>query len=151
VPILAVSKLALNRLDRRDQVFLVEQIADGKPLPDQVVAQIIDRTDGVPLFIEELTKSVLESGLLRQERDRYVLDRALPPLAIPMSLHASLLARLDRLRSIRLVAQIGAAIGRSFPSRSCVPSPAFPRANSKPRSLASSWFFSARHTTKCGL
>jgi predicted ATPase len=109
-----VTKLALNRLDRRDQVFLVEQIADGKPLPDQVVAQIIDRTDGVPLFIEELTKSVLESGLLRQERDRYVLDRALPPLAIPMSLHASLLARLDRLRSIRLVAQIGAAIGREF-------------------------------------
>jgi len=109
-----IIKLALNRLDRRDQVFLVEQIADGKPLPDQLVAQIVDRTDGVPLFIEELTKSVLESGLLRQERDRYVLDRALPSLAIPTSLHASLLARLDRLTSVRLVAQIGAAIGREF-------------------------------------
>jgi len=109
-----VTKLALNRLDRCDQVFLVEQIAEGKPLPDQVVAQIIDRADGVPLFIEELTKSVLESGLLRQERDGYVLDRALPPLAIPTSLQASLLARLDRLRSVRIVAQIGAAIGREF-------------------------------------
>jgi predicted ATPase len=96
--------------------FLVEQIADGKPLPDQVVAEIVDRTDSVPLFIEELTKSVLESGLLRQERDRYVLDRALPSLAIPTSLHASLLARFDRLTSVRLVAQIGAAIGREFSS-----------------------------------
>jgi len=60
------------------------------------VDDIVDRTDGVPLFIEELTKSVLESGLLRQERDRYVLDRALPALAIPTSLHASLLARLGK-------------------------------------------------------
>src|SRR5216683_599751 len=63
-----------------------------------------------------MTKSVLESGLLREETDRYVLDRALPPLAIPTSLHASLLARLDRLASVRLVAQIGAAIGREFSS-----------------------------------
>jgi predicted ATPase len=68
----------------------------------------------VPLFVEELTKSVLESGLLREEVDRYVLDGALPPLAIPTSLHASLMARLDRLASVRLVAQIGAAIGREF-------------------------------------
>jgi predicted ATPase/class 3 adenylate cyclase len=109
-----VTKLALNRLDRRDQTFLVEQIAGGKPLPDQVVAQIVGRTDGVPLFIEELTKSVLESGLLREEKDRYVLDGALPPFAIPTTLHASLLARLDRLAPVRLVAQIGAAIGREF-------------------------------------
>jgi predicted ATPase len=83
-------------------------------LPDEVVAQIADRTDGVPLFVEELTKSVLESGLLREEADRYVLDRALPPLAIPTTLHDSLMARLDRLASVRLVAQIGAAIGREF-------------------------------------
>jgi predicted ATPase len=84
-------------------------------LPDEVVAQIVDRTDGVPLFVEELTKSVLESGLLREEGDRYVLDRALTPFAIPSSLHDSLMARLDRLASVRLVAQIGAAIGREFP------------------------------------
>jgi class 3 adenylate cyclase len=109
-----VSMVALNRLDRRDRTVLVEQIAGGKALPDEVVAQIAERTDGVPLFVEELTKSVLESGLLREERDRYVLDGALPPFAIPTSLHASLLARLDRLASVRLVAQIGAAIGREF-------------------------------------
>src|SRR5439155_7404389 len=72
------------------------------------------RTDGVPLFLEELTKSVLESGLLREEADRYVLDRALQPFAIPTTLQDSLMARLDRLASVRLVAQIGAAIGREF-------------------------------------
>jgi class 3 adenylate cyclase len=109
-----VTVLALNRLDRRDQTELVAQIAGRKALPDQVVEQIADRTDGVPLFAEELTKSVLESGLLREEVDRYVVDGPLPPFAIPTSLHASLLARLDRLASVRLVAQTGAAIGREF-------------------------------------
>ncbi|HJU19277.1 MAG TPA: AAA family ATPase [Stellaceae bacterium] len=109
-----VTMLALNRFDRRDRTALVEQIADGKALPDEVIGQIADRTDGVPLFIEELTKSVLESGLLREEGERYVLDRALLPFAIPTSLHALLLARLDRLASVRRVAQIGAAIGREF-------------------------------------
>jgi class 3 adenylate cyclase/predicted ATPase len=110
-----VTLLGLNRLDRRDGAVLVQQIAGGKTLPDEVVAKIVDRTDGVPLFAEELTRSVLESGLLREETDRYVLDRALPPFAIPTSLHDSLMARLDRLASVRLVAQIGAAIGRQFP------------------------------------
>jgi predicted ATPase len=106
--------LALNRLDRRDCTTLITQIAGGKTLPDEVVFAIADRTDGVPLFVEELTKSVLERGLLREETDRYVLDRPLQPLAIPTTLHASLLARLDRLGSARPVAQIGAAIGRQF-------------------------------------
>jgi class 3 adenylate cyclase/predicted ATPase len=110
-----VSMVALNRLDRGDRAGLVEQIAGGKALPDNVIAQIVDRTDGVPLFVEELTKSVLESGLLREEADRYVLERTLPPLAIPTTLHASLLARLDRVVWMRQVAQIGAAIGREFP------------------------------------
>jgi predicted ATPase len=109
-----VTVLALNRLDRRDRTALVEQIAGGKELPGEVVAQIADRTDGVPLFVEELTKRILESGLLHEEGDRYVLDRALPPLAIPTSLHDSLTARLDRLASVRQVAQTGAAIGREF-------------------------------------
>jgi class 3 adenylate cyclase len=110
-----VSTLALNRLDRRNRAVLVAQVAGGKALPDEVLSQIAERTDGVPLFVEELTKNVLESGLLREEADRYVLDRALPPLAIPTSLYASLLARLDRLAPARHVAQIGAAIGRQFP------------------------------------
>ncbi len=109
-----VTMLALNRLDRRDRTALIEEIAGGKALPDEVVVQIADRTDGVPLFVEELTKSVIESGLLREVGDRYVLDRALPPFAIPTTLHNSLMARLDRLASVRLVVQIGAAIGREF-------------------------------------
>ena len=109
-----VATLVLDRLSRRDRVALVTQIAGSKALPDDVVAQIVERTDGVPLFIKELTKSVLESGLLREAADRYVLEGALPPLAIPTSLHASLMARLDRLASVRHVAQIGAAFGRWF-------------------------------------
>ncbi len=109
-----VSMLALRRLDRRDCTTLITQIGGGKTLPDEVVFAIADRTDGVPLFVEELTKSVLERGLLREENDRYVFDRPLQPLAIPATLHALLLARLDRLVSARGVAQIGAAIGRKF-------------------------------------
>ena len=109
-----VSMLALRRLDRRDCTTLITQIGGGKTLPDEVVFAIADRTDGVPLFVEELTKSVLERGLLREENDRYVFDRPLQPLAIPATLHALLLARLDRLVSARSVAQIGAAIGRKF-------------------------------------
>jgi predicted ATPase len=109
-----VTTLVLNRLDRHDRTILVAQIVGGKALPDEVVAQIVDRTDGVPLFVEELTKSVLESGMLREERDRYLIDGALPPFAIPTSLNDSLMARLDHLASVRRVAQIGAAIGREF-------------------------------------
>jgi class 3 adenylate cyclase/predicted ATPase len=109
-----VTVLVPNRLDRRDRAALVKQIAGGKSLPDDIIAQIVERTDGVPLFIEELTKSVLESELLREERDNYALDGPLPPLAIPTSLQGSLMARLDRLASVRHVAQIGAAFGRWF-------------------------------------
>jgi predicted ATPase len=110
-----VTTLTLNRLDRRDRTTLVAQISGGKALPEEVVDQIADRADGVPLFVEELTKTVLESGLLHAEADRYVLDGALPPLAIPTTLYDSLMARLDRLDSVKRVAQIGAAIGREFP------------------------------------
>jgi len=109
-----VTMLALSRLDRRDRTALMAQIAGDKALPDEVIAHIAERTDGVPLFVEELTKSVLESGLLREEQDRYVLDGALPPLAIPTGLNFPLMARLDRLASARGVAQIGAVIGREF-------------------------------------
>jgi class 3 adenylate cyclase/predicted ATPase len=109
-----VTMLVLDRLEQGDRAALVTQIVGGKTLPDDVVTQIVDRTDGVPLFIEELTKSVLESGLLREEEDHYALEGPLPPLAIPTSLSASLMARLDRLGSVRHVAQIGAAFGRWF-------------------------------------
>jgi len=76
--------------------------------------QILAHTDGVPLFIEELTKMVLEGGLLRERGEAYVLERPLPPLAIPTTLQASLTARLDRLSPVREVAQIGAVVGREF-------------------------------------
>jgi class 3 adenylate cyclase/predicted ATPase len=109
-----VTMVTLNRLDQQDRAELVEQIAGGKALPDAVIEQIVNRTDGIPLFVEELTKSVLESGLLSEGRDRYTLEGPLPPFAIPTSLHDSLMARLDRMTSLRLVAQTGAAIGREF-------------------------------------
>jgi class 3 adenylate cyclase len=109
-----VSVLALSRLGRREGAALVERVVRDKPLPDEVAAQIVARTDGVPLFVEELTKTVLESGLLRDAGERYELAGSLPPLAIPSTLHDSLLARLDRLAPVKEIAQIGAAIGREF-------------------------------------
>ena len=92
-----VSALALSRLGRREGAALVERVVRDKPLPAEVVAQIVAKTDGVPLFVEELTKTVLESGLLADAGDHYELAGPLPPLAIPATLHDSLLARLDRL------------------------------------------------------
>ncbi len=108
-----VTALALTRLDQRDRIAMAAQVA-GRALPRAVAEQIAERADGVPLFVEELTKSVLESGLLRAEADRFVLDGALPPPAIPTSLYASLLARLDRSASVRQAAQAGAVIGPEF-------------------------------------
>ena len=109
-----VNLLRLDRLDRRDTRALVEQVADGRQLPSEMMTQIIDKTDGIPLFVEELTKMVLESGLLVEDSGRYRLDSPLPPLAIPATLQDSLMARLDRLAPVKEVAQIGAAIGRDF-------------------------------------
>ncbi|MFB9264347.1 adenylate/guanylate cyclase domain-containing protein [Bradyrhizobium erythrophlei] len=109
-----VSLLRLDRLDRQDTRALIEQVTVGRQLPGEMMTQIIERTDGVPLFVEELTKMVLESGLLVENAGRYRLDHPLPPLAIPATLHDSLMARLDRLAPVKEVAQIGAAIGRDF-------------------------------------
>jgi predicted ATPase/class 3 adenylate cyclase len=109
-----VSAVALTRLGRRDGAAMVGQVVGAKSLPDEVAAQIVAKTDGVPLFVEELTKTVLESGLLQDAGDRWELSGPLPPLAIPSTLHDSLLARLDRLAPVKEVAQIGAAIGREF-------------------------------------
>jgi len=109
-----VSLLPLDRLDRQDTRALVEQVTVGRQLPGEMMTQIIERTDGIPLFVEELTKMVLESGLLVKDAGRYRLDSPLPPLAIPATLQDSLMARLDRLAPVKEVAQIGAAIGREF-------------------------------------
>jgi class 3 adenylate cyclase/predicted ATPase len=108
-----VTLLNLNRLAPPEQAEMIKHVIGGKTLPEEITDQIIDRTDGVPLFIEELTKSVIESGLVVQAGNQYAL-MAPVALAIPTTLHASLLARLDRLTPIREVAQIGAALGRRF-------------------------------------
>jgi len=109
-----MTTIPLARLGRRDGAALVERVTGGKALPKEVMDEILARTDGVPLFIEELTKTVLESGLLHERNGHYVLERPLPSLAIPTTLHASLMARLDRLVPVREVAQIGAVAGREF-------------------------------------
>jgi len=109
-----IATMALGRLDRVQVETLVERVTAGRRLPAEVLEQIVAKTDGVPLFVEELTKNVLESGLLIEEPDRYRLDGPLPPLAIPSTLQDSLMARLDRLAAAKEIVQIGAAIGREF-------------------------------------
>jgi class 3 adenylate cyclase/predicted ATPase/energy-coupling factor transporter ATP-binding protein EcfA2 len=110
-----VSSLSLSRLAERETAALVGTVASGKSLPAEVVDRIVQHSDGIPLFIEELTKTLLEGGLLREEEGGYFLAGPLPPLAIPSSLQGSLMARLDRLAPVKQVAQIGAALGREFP------------------------------------
>ena len=109
-----VTLQTLNRLSRRERTLLIERLTAGKPLPEQVLQQIVERTDGVPLFVEELTQTVVESGYLREGADRYVFYGPLPELALPATLQGSLLARLDRLGAVREIAQEAAAIGREF-------------------------------------
>ena len=93
---------------------MADRVAHGKALPAEVVEQVVAKTDGVPLFVEELTKMVLESGLLQEREERYDLTGPLPPLAIPATLHDSLMARLDRLAAVKGLAQLGATLGREF-------------------------------------
>jgi class 3 adenylate cyclase/tetratricopeptide (TPR) repeat protein len=109
-----VTLISLNRLPRRLRAEMIRHVTGGKVLPQEIADQITDRTDGVPLFIEELTKAVVESDLLVEADDRYLATAPITPLAIPTSLQASLLARLDRLAPISDVVQIAAALGRHF-------------------------------------
>jgi class 3 adenylate cyclase/predicted ATPase len=109
-----VVPLVLSRLPQSQSELMLGHMAQGKALPLEIVREIIGKTDGVPLFIEELTKTVLESGLLREINGRYELIGPLPQLAIPETLHDSLMARLDRLVPLKQVAQLGATIGREF-------------------------------------
>ena len=112
-----VTMLRLNRLPREQVGAMVIDLTEGKKLPPDVYGEIIRKTDGVPLFVEELTKTVLELGQLRASGDRYIAIAPLSSLAIPATLHDSLVARLDRLASIKEIAQIGAALGREFSYR----------------------------------
>ena len=109
-----VTPLSLTRLTRPQVEEMVLRVTGGKPLPAEVVQQIVAKTDGIPLFVEELVKTVLESGLLQEEADRYILTGPLPPLAVPATLQDALMARLDRLASVKEVAQLGAVLGREF-------------------------------------
>ncbi|MBT3270558.1 AAA family ATPase [Candidatus Poribacteria bacterium] len=109
-----VSHVTLNRLPKTQMAPMITHIAEGKVLPDEVLEQILARTDGVPLFVEELTKMVIETGLVREGGEGYAVDGPLAPAAIPTTLHDSLTARLDRLAPVKEVAQLGAAIGREF-------------------------------------
>jgi DNA-binding response OmpR family regulator/class 3 adenylate cyclase/predicted ATPase len=109
-----VTLLAINRLRPRERSQMITRVTGGKALPGEIVDRILDRSDGVPLFIEELTKAILESGTLTEGDDRYTIAETVGLPAIPTTLHASLLVRLDRSAPAREVAQIGAALGRQF-------------------------------------
>jgi class 3 adenylate cyclase len=110
-----VTLLALNQLGGRDSAVLVEELAGSAGLSREIVNEIVERADGVPLFVEELTKAVVESGD-REDRVAAVLAASLvPEITIPATLHASLIARLDRLGPIaKEIGQIGAVLGREF-------------------------------------
>src|SRR5256886_880402 len=109
-----VSTLALGRLDRSNVESIVARVTGGRPLPAAVTEQIVVKTDGNPLFVEELTKAVLEAGILVEDAEGYRLNGRLPPLVIPETLQDSLMARLDRLAPVKEIGQICAAIGREF-------------------------------------
>jgi predicted ATPase len=109
-----MTPLVLNRLERPQVEALMTLRAGGKTLPTEVVQYIVTKTDGVPLYVEELTKMLLTSALLREEADQYVLTGPLRTVAIPDTLQAALMARLDQLNTAKEVAQLGAVLGREF-------------------------------------
>ena len=109
-----MTPITLNRLERPQVEALIAHLADGKALPAEVVAHIVAKTDGVPLYVEELTKMLLASDLLRAEAEHYVLTGPLSTMAIPETLQDSLMARLDQLTTAKEVAQLGAVLGREF-------------------------------------
>jgi class 3 adenylate cyclase/predicted ATPase len=107
-------RITLTRLPQDEIELMVERLTQSKPLPPEVLRQVVLKTDGVPLYIEEFTKMLLESEQLQEREDRYELIQVLPELAIPTTLQDSLMARLDRLGTVKLVAQLGAVLGREF-------------------------------------
>jgi predicted ATPase len=109
-----LSEVAVHRLSQPQIECMSTQVAGGKTFPHAVMQQIVERTDGVPLFVEELTKAVLESGMLHDVDGHYELTGTLPALAIPATLQDSLMSRLDRLVTAKGIAQMGATIGRQF-------------------------------------
>ena len=110
-----LSQLTLGRLGQSQVNVMVERVTGGKTLPQELVQQIVAKTDGIPLFVEELTKMVVESGIVEAVNNHYELSGPVSDLAIPSTLQDSLMARLDRLSTAKEVAQLGATIGREFP------------------------------------
>ena len=108
--------LPLSRLGRSDSAGIIDGVAGDTPLPETIVEQILSRTDGIPLFIEELTRTLLEQELLRKASDSDEREAARTSLAIPATLQASLAARLDLLGAVKDVASIGAAMGGNSPT-----------------------------------
>lgn len=112
-----VTHLALNRLGRSQIMGIVEHLMQGATMPPQLLEEIVKRTDGIPLYVEELTKSIIESDVLHLTDDGYALEGSISGMAIPISLHDSLMARLDRLQPVKEVAQTAACVGRDFDYR----------------------------------
>src|SRR5262250_2499200 len=106
--------MTLNHLSHTQVEQIVSRITDGKTLPQEVIQQIIARTDGIPLFVEEMTKAILEAGHLKETDGHYELTGSFSTFAIPATLQDSLMARLDRLMTAKVIAQLGATIGRQF-------------------------------------
>ncbi len=109
-----ITDVPLTRLSRAQRATVILRVTNNKPLPTDLVTQIVDKTDGVPLFLEELTKAVLESNIVNASGDRYEYSGKVDQMAIPATLRDSLMARLDRLFPVKELAQIGAVIGREF-------------------------------------
>lgn len=108
------TQITVTRLPEPQTTALVHQVAQDHALPEEIVTQIVAKIDGVPLFVAEVTKIVLESRLLREQEGGSTLAESLLPLAIPATLHDALLARLDRLGAAKTLAQLGAPLGREF-------------------------------------
>jgi predicted ATPase/class 3 adenylate cyclase len=109
-----VERLRLGRLSEPDVATMTHFVAQGKSLPREILHEVVTKTDGIPLFVEELTKTLLESDFLEEHPDRFELTGRLHTLAVPTSLHDSLMARLDRLAEVKWLAQLAATLGREF-------------------------------------
>src|SRR5262249_53706539 len=109
-----LTEITVHRLSQTQVEQIVTRMTDGKTFPAEVLQQIVEKTDGVPLFVEELTKAILESGQLTAVDRHYDLVGSLRALPIPATLQDSLMARLDRLVTAKGIAQMGATIGRQF-------------------------------------
>ena len=109
-----LTQLTLGRMSSEEVASIVDAVTAGRGLPTEVLEQVVKKTDGVPLFVEELVKTILEQGVVTEEDGRYVLAGPLTPFAIPATLRDSLTARLDKLTAVKEIAQLGAILGREF-------------------------------------